>query len=50
MYKQVIVVRADLKMGKGKLAAQSSHASYSSAKKAAKKTLDAWEQECQKKI
>src|SRR3989338_6571881 len=50
MYKQGIVVRADLKMGKGKLAAQSSHASYSSAKKAAKKTLDAWEQECQKKI
>ena len=50
MYKQVIVVRSDLKMGKGKIAAQSSHASYSSAKKAAKKILDAWEAEGQKKI
>ena len=50
MYKQVIIIRKDLKMGKGKLAAQSSHASYSSAKKAAKKMLDAWENEGQKKI
>jgi len=29
LYKQVIIVRADLKMGKGKIAAQASHASLS---------------------
>lgn len=53
MYKQTIVVRADLKMGKGKLAAQSSHASLSAYKKTAKSNPDvarSWEEEGQKKV
>ncbi len=50
MFKQVIIVRADLKMGKGKLAAQVAHASYSATKKADKKILGAWENAGQKKI
>jgi len=53
VYKQTIVVRADLQMGKGKLAAQSSHASLSAYKKVAKAHPDiarAWEDEGQKKI
>ena len=33
-YKQVIVVRADLKLGKGKLAAQAAHASLEAYRKA----------------
>ncbi len=53
MYKQTIVVRADLGMGKGKLAAQSSHASLSAYKKVAKahpEIAHAWEAEGQMKI
>lgn len=53
MYKQTIVVRADLQMGKGKLAAQSSHASLSAYKKVLKsdpETARAWEEEGQKKV
>lgn len=36
MYKQIIVIRADLGMGKGKIAAQSSHASLSTYEKVQK--------------
>ncbi len=53
MYKQIIVVRADLQMGKGKLAAQSSHASLSSFQKTSRKEPEIakrWEAEGQKKV
>lgn len=50
MYKQVIVVRSDLKMSPGKLSAQVAHASLSSAGAADKKTLAAWEAEGSKKV
>jgi PTH2 family peptidyl-tRNA hydrolase len=50
MYKQVIVVRKDLKMGKGKIAAQVAHASVSSIKKADKDVVDDWESEGAKKV
>jgi PTH2 family peptidyl-tRNA hydrolase len=53
MYKQTIVVRADLGMGKGKLAAQSSHASlgaYKSVMRSHPETAKAWESEGQMKV
>lgn len=52
-YKQVIVVRNDLKMGKGKLAVQVAHAAVSSAeytRKHRKEWFDAWFGENQAKI
>lgn len=52
-YKQVIVVRNDLKMGKGKLAVQVAHAAVSSseqARKYRKDWFDAWFRESQAKI
>ena len=51
--KQAIIIRSDLKMGKGKLAAQSSHASLSAYKKVLKSNPDivrAWETEGQMKV
>lgn len=42
-YKQVIVVRTDVKMGKGKLAAQVGHAAVSAAEEARKKYPEWWE-------
>lgn len=50
MYKQVIVVRSDLKMSKGKTAAQCSHAAVSSLDHTDKKILAAWKREGQKKV
>ncbi|MGI0091052.1 MAG: peptidyl-tRNA hydrolase Pth2 [Nitrososphaerales archaeon] len=52
-YKQIIVVRHDLKMGKGKLAVQVAHAAVSSAEQARKYKpmwYDSWLRENQAKI
>ncbi len=48
--KQAILVRKDLKIGKGKIAAQVAHASLGAYKKADKKLRDKWEREGSKKI
>lgn len=51
--KQAIIVRADLDMGKGKIAAQVSHASLSAFRKSElsdKFTARKWEAEGQKKV
>jgi PTH2 family peptidyl-tRNA hydrolase len=47
--KQVIVVRADLGMSKGKLAAQACHASLGAYKKANERIIREWELEGGKK-
>ncbi len=49
-YKQAIVLRSDLKMGKGKLVAQGSHASLSAYSHAGSIARKAWELGGQKKI
>lgn len=49
-YKQVIVVRKDLGLGKGKLAAQVAHASVSAMKLADKDIVEVWEREGAKKV
>lgn len=51
-YKLILVIRTDLKMGKGKVAAQCSHAAVAAYKAARKhpKTLRAWEESGQAKI
>lgn len=52
-YKQVIVFRSDLKMGKGKIAAQAGHAAVSAAEEARKRHRvwwEAWLFEGQRKI
>jgi len=50
MYKQVLVVRKDLKMGIGKIAAHCSHASLDAAFLADEKVLNDWRKEGAKKI
>jgi PTH2 family peptidyl-tRNA hydrolase len=42
-YKQVIVFRADLKLSKGKMAAQAGHAAVSAAEEARKRHRSWWE-------
>ncbi len=52
-YKQVIVFRTDVKMGKGKIAAQAGHAAVSAAEEARKRHRiwwEAWLFEGQRKI
>ena len=49
-YKQIIIVRTDLKMGKGKLAAAVAHASLEAFKKASSKAVKAWELSGNKKV
>ena len=48
--KQVLIVRNDLKMGKGKIAAQSAHASVEAADRVSKAKKDAWKAEGMKKV
>ena len=49
-YKQAIIVRADLGMGKGKMVAQGSHASLMAYKKADAGEAQEWEEGGSKKI
>ena len=49
-YKQVIVVRSDLKLSKGKLAAQAAHASLEAYLRADKDAISQWEAAGVKKI
>jgi len=48
--KQVILIRTDLKLPKGKMSAQSSHASVEAALKADGNFLKEWRQQGQKKV
>lgn len=53
MYKQTIIIRSDLKMGRGKSAGQSAHASisaYNITRKKFQEIANEWESEGQKKI
>jgi PTH2 family peptidyl-tRNA hydrolase len=49
-YKQVILVREDLKLPKGKLAVQVAHASLDAASKSDKKILEKWKNQGGKKV
>ncbi len=49
-YKQAIIVRSDLGMGKGKIAAQASHASLAAYKKATSQAREKWEASGTEKI
>ena len=48
--KQVIVVRKDLRWGKGKLAAHVAHASFGAARMAKEEIVKKWEEEGAKKV
>lgn len=48
--KQVIIVRTDLGMEKGKISAQVAHASIAAYKKADRKAIEAWESGGSKKV
>ena len=50
MYKMVIVIRSDLKMSRGKTAAQASHAAVSVLDSVDKKILGQWKNDGQKKV
>lgn len=49
-YKQVVVLREDLSMSKGKMIAQACHASLNAYKKASREKAAEWESEGSKKI
>ena len=48
--KQVMVVRTDLKMGKGKIAAQCCHGSIGSYKRSSKEKIRKWENDAYAKV
>ena len=48
--KQAILIRADLKLPKGKSAAQAAHASVEAVLRSDKKTIEAWREEGMAKI
>lgn len=50
VFKQVIVIRKDLKMSKGKIAAQVAHASIGAYRKAGRLARKAWEMTGEKKV
>jgi peptidyl-tRNA hydrolase, PTH2 family len=50
MYKQVILVRTDLKMPKGKLAVQVAHASVDASLTSNKEIVEKWQAEGMKKV
>lgn len=50
MYKQVIVVRRDLKMGKGKLLSHVLHAAIHSMRQSDEEVINKWESEGGKKV
>lgn len=50
MYKQIIIVRADLKIGKGKLIAQASHAAIGAMKLVDEEIIKKWENKGSKKV
>lgn len=49
-YKQVILVRADLKLPKGKMSVQSAHASVEATLKSNKKSISEWKSTGAKKV
>ena len=50
MYKQVIIIRKDIDMGKGKLIAQCLHAAIGSMRKVDNEIIQKWEAEGSKKV
>jgi PTH2 family peptidyl-tRNA hydrolase len=50
MYKQVIIIRRELNMSKGKTAVQTAHASLGAFLLANKRAVRTWKQEGQKKV
>ena len=49
-YKQVIVLRNDLKMSSGKLAVQAAHASHAAARESKKEAIKMWQASGAKKV
>lgn len=50
MYKQVVVFRKDIKIGKGKLASHCAHASLGAMRKSKTEIVKKWEKEGAKKV